>query len=58
MKIHAIYFRDLSHTKERFEFDKQKPHKFAYAAFVLLVLPWAFTAYAHNDKQRLIVGLQ
>ncbi|MEZ9018273.1 hypothetical protein [Vibrio lentus] len=44
MKIYAMYFRDLSHTKERSEFDKQKPHKFPYAAFVLLVLPWAFIA--------------
>lgn len=52
MKIYSIRFRDWSHIQDLYEFYKQKPHKFSYAAFVFLVRSQAFVVMAKNAKKR------
>lgn len=52
MKIYSIRFRDWSHTQDLYEFYKQKPHKFSYAAFVFLVRSQALVDMANSTNKR------
>ena len=52
MKIYSIRIRDRSHTQDLYEFYKQKPHKFSYAAFVFLVRSQALDVMVNSANKR------